>query len=83
MEGAILYIALVKVFTTHTRHYAAAFTIVCYSKHCHIVVDSFCMCLLGVPAIYMMLVAPIGYLVDTSNNQSNHYLYYNNDELVA
>ncbi|XP_019854597.1 PREDICTED: uncharacterized protein LOC100635907 isoform X1 [Amphimedon queenslandica] len=67
MEGAILYIALVKVFTTRTRHYAVAFTLVCYS----------------VPAIYMMLVVPIGYLVDTGNNQSNHYLLYNNDELVA
>lgn len=41
------------------------------------------MCLLGIPAIYMMLVAPIGYLVDTGNDQSNHYLLYNNDELVA
>ena len=31
----------------------------------------------------MMIVVPIGYLVGTSNDQSNHYLYYNNEELVA
>ena len=31
----------------------------------------------------MMIVVPIGYLAGTGNDQSNHFLYYNNGELVA
>ena len=31
----------------------------------------------------MMIVVPIGYLVDTGNDQSNHYLYYIDEKLTA
>uniref|UniRef100_A0A1X7TJ49 GAIN-B domain-containing protein n=1 Tax=Amphimedon queenslandica TaxID=400682 RepID=A0A1X7TJ49_AMPQE len=45
--------------------------------------DNAILCMKGIPAVYMMIVAPIGYLVDTGNDQPNHYLYYDNEELVA
>ena len=35
----------------------------------------------GAPAVYMMIVAPIGFLINTTNH--SHYLYYVGDELVA
>ena len=31
----------------------------------------------------MMIVAPVGYLVDTGNDQSSHYLYYIDEKLTA
>ena len=39
----------------------------------------------GVPAVYLALVVPIGYLVAVDDIPGNtHYLYYNdNDDLIA
>lgn len=38
---------------------------------------------IGVPALYMMVVVPVGFLVDTGTSQPNHYLYSIDEELVA
>uniref|UniRef100_A0A1X7TG82 Uncharacterized protein n=1 Tax=Amphimedon queenslandica TaxID=400682 RepID=A0A1X7TG82_AMPQE len=35
--------------------------------------DNVVLCIKGIPAVYMMTVVPIGYVVDTGNDQPNHY----------
>ena len=38
----------------------------------------------GVPALYMMLVVPLGYLVDVTDIPGHsHYLYYDGNQLSA
>ncbi|XP_019858481.1 PREDICTED: adhesion G protein-coupled receptor L2-like [Amphimedon queenslandica] len=66
MEGVVLYVSLVKVFVKHPKHYIIGFTVLSY----------------GVPALYMLFIVPIGFLVNTSDH--SHYLYYDdNGDLVA
>ena len=36
---------------------------------------------IGAPAVYMMVIVPIGFLANTANH--SHYLYYVGDDLVA
>ena len=80
MEGVVLYVTLVKVFIKYPTRYIAAFTIISYGiipDNNNIAVTL----ITGAPAVYMMIVAPIGFLINTTNH--SHYLYYVGDELVA
>jgi len=47
MEGVVLYVALVRVFVKKQKYYIAAFTIVSY----------------GLPALYMVVTVPLGFLL--------------------
>jgi latrophilin 2 len=60
MEGVVLYVTLVRVFIKHPKRYIAAFTISSY----------------GIPALYMMIVIPIGFL---AGGDHTYYLYYNSN----
>ncbi|XP_019854997.1 PREDICTED: adhesion G protein-coupled receptor L3-like [Amphimedon queenslandica] len=65
MEGVVLYISLIKVFVKHNKRYMIGFTIISYS----------------VPALYMIIMIPIGLLVGTEDHVN--YLLYANNELIA
>ena len=83
MEGVVLYVTLVKVFIKYPTRYIAAFTIISYGI-IKIIPDNNNIAvtlITGAPAVYMMIVAPIGFLINTTNH--SHYLYYIGDELVA
>ena len=78
----MLYVTLVKVFIKYPTRYIAAFTIISYGIIKIIPDNNIAMILItGAPAVYMMIVAPIGFLINTTNH--SHYLYYVGDELVA
>ena len=76
MEGVVLYVKLVKVFTANHKLYIAFFTIASYGKFhdCMHVHSLFGECMhIGVPLIYMILVVPLGFLVNTEHIVGSHY----------
>ena len=81
MEGVVLYVTLVKVFIKYPKRYIIAFTLISYGK------DGFNSNPMlyhnntGVPAIYMMIIVPIGFLVNSSDQ--SHYLYYKDGRPAA
>ena len=76
MEGVVLYVKLVGVFITHHKCYIAFFTIASYGKQES---EKYCYARLtimvysGIPLLYMILVAPLGLLVNTEDIVGSHY----------
>ena len=83
MEGVVLYVILVRVFIRNHVRYVIGFTVASYGRlkrWLHLNYDTcFYLLLVVIPAVYMAIVVPIGFLVQV--NDLPHYLYYNNDSI--
>ena len=76
MEGVVLYVALVKVFIKFHKRYIAAFTVASYGQSINWQYIPYFHHYTGIPLVYMALVVPLGFLVNT-DNIGNHYGQYN------
>ena len=83
MEGVVLYVTLVRVFIENHVRYAIGFTVASYGRlkqWLHLNNDTcYYLLLVVIPAVYMAIVVPIGFLVQVNDlPDDSHYLYYNN-----
>ncbi len=87
MEGVVLYVTLVRVFIKNHVGYVIGFTVASYGSFgnactCNIILNR--ILLIGIPALYMALVVPIGYSVNVVESHGNtHYLYFHETDLIA
>ena len=84
MEGVVLFLVLVVVFVKHnTTRFIIGFTVASYGQYIFVIICCLHIILIfrkflsGIPFVYMVLVVPIGFLVNTDSIGPHYGIHTN------